>query len=557
MAHLHKLLIENQIIIPSYGHYGGLAGFQDYGLLGMKIKNNLIDVWKKHFLSDSNIFEVETPILMPYDILKASGHVDRFTDPIIYDKENHCYRADHLIKNFLKQNPAISVNVDNMNINELETFIKKYNLIDIDNPCVKTENLMFSSQNDTYLRPEIAQGIFVNFKKYYEFIKELPFGIAQIGKSFRKEISPKPLLRMREFTQAEIEFFFDPYSTSYYKYEPFKESILPLLSSDNQLKDGEVEKISLEQAIQNKLLSNQIYAYFLAKIYNFALAIGLKPDKIRFRQHLPTEMAHYASCCWDLESLIDGDWIECIGVANRQDYDLKAHSHTNSLAVIKSAPQTRKIIKSINKKEINKRYGKDQKYVYDHINKIKSNQIVLQMMTANILDDGSDEATYITDDNKSIDIILDKDCITIEDEIYYPEHCAHVIEPSFGIDRLLYAIFDQNYSIYNESRPILALTQELSPYKLAIFQLSNKLELLDIVNSLCLKFETVGIKIYTDFSGSTIGKKYIRTDKYGIKYVITVDFETLKDSTITIRNRDDMKQERIPMNIETILKYIL
>ncbi len=564
MTHLssfHTILAENQFIVPSYEHYGGLAGFQDYGLLGTAIKNRLIAVWRQHFLSD-RIMEVETPILMPYDILKASGHVDRFTDPVVYDRHQKMFRADHLIKDYLKNHPEVGeINVDNLSLDEMESLIQKYQLVDSDNPKLVTQNLMFATQDNQYLRPELAQGIFVNFQKYLSFFKTLPFGVAQIGRSFRKEVSPRPLFRMREFTQAEIEYFFNPIEPRDEQFEGLFENVkhlnIPLLSAINQLENRPVDIYKLGDAIFECVINHPILGYFLGKIYQFAMAIGLNPDKVRFREHLPTEKAHYSSGCWDLECLVEGDWIECVGCANRQSYDLEAHSQVKSLACYDQYIKIRAITK-INRSVISKKFGQHQGQINQYLIGLLNQ--TNRKLVSDIIDELETTGYYVlklTDINgQSYEIQLTSDCVQIglEPIKYFP----HVIEPSFGIDRLLYAMFEHNYwireSSTNESRVVISLKPEIAPYDVAILQLSNKPELLSVVEQIRILLTKAGLKCYTDYSSTAIGKRYVRTDRYGIMYAITVDFDTLTEQTVTLRERDDMTQIRMP--ILSLLKFL-
>ncbi len=549
---LHQLLNECQLIVPSYEHYGGLAGFQDYGLLGHRVKSQMTEMWRKHFISSGfvpNIYEVETPILMPHSVLKASGHVDRFTDPVVIDVSGRSHRADHLIKDHLKSHPNDTINVDALTSTKMRDYIRDNQLIEIADPAkfeVDTENLMFATQSQTYLRPELAQGIFVNFRKYHDFLKELPFGIAQIGHSFRKEVSPKPLLRMREFTQAEIEYFFDSTSTDYSLYQAGNDQVLPLLSAQSQMANPQVlQQMSIKDAVDQNIINHPILAYFLGHIYQFALAIGLKADQIRFREHLPTEKAHYSSGCWDLECLIDGDWIECVGCANRQSYDLKAHNLS-----IKGPSESVKSITKINRAVLGKTHGKDQKLITEYVDQVKANpdRTQLDHLISSLETQGS---LPFQKPNSTEIINVSRECFEIGLENRSKDNYPHVIEPSFGFDRLLYAVFSQNYWLREttpgEYRSVLSLPLKLAPYDVAILQLSNNEKLLEIVDQIRRQLSGQGLKCYTDLSGAGIGRKYVRTDKFGIPHAITVDFHSLDDQTVTIRDRDTMLQKRIPI----------
>ncbi|AYV78868.1 MAG: glycyl-tRNA synthetase [Edafosvirus sp.] len=472
---MKQCLQENQIIIPSYLHYGGFSGFQDYGIVGFMIKQKFLKLWRNHFLfNEDNIEEIETPTIMSYDILKASGHIDKFDDLVVTDKTGKCYRADHLIKDHMKEQKLDPSIVDTMNKIEMEDYINTNKLTmdehfqrNFERIKVEPRNLMFHAGEEYYLRPELAQGIFVNFDQLSSYMKnELPFGISQVGKSYRKEVSPQSFIRMREFTQAEIEYFFDPNNQNHKNFDTVKHLKIPILSSNMQIKGLPVDtSIDLETCVKNGLICNQILAYFLGRIYLFADQIGLDKTKIRFRQHLPQEMAHYAADCWDMECQISGSWIECMGCANRRSFDLESHK----------------------------------------ITKLKRNNI---------------------------------------------EYHSHVIEPSFGIDRLLLAIFDHNFKMRKDDnkRTVLSLPYKLCPYEVAIFQLSNKEELISILHQVKASLKNSGFKCYTDMTSTSIGKKYVRTDRIGIKYAITIDFDTLKDNTVTIRERDSTNQIRMQIS---------
>ncbi len=549
----HNILIENEFITPSYEHYGGFTGFQDYGILGSKIKRKIIELWREHFLSNDNIEEIEAPTILPQSVLKASGHITKFNDLVI-NINGEERRADHVAKQLLLNGGEDVAQVDGWNKLQIETYLNlnkdKLNVKDNIEVCEKNLMLEVGNEKKMYLRPELAQNIFVNFKQYYNFAKgKLPFGIAQIGTSYRNEISPKPFTRMRAFTQFEIEYFFNPQHATHANYKNIKHLTLPLVSIDSQLNNNShIECQSVENAFNNKIIQNEILAYFLAKIYEFAIIIGLDLKKIRFRQHLPTEKAHYSSDCWDLECFVDEEWLECIGVANRQDYDLKSHSVTNSLQV-KSDEMENKLVVIANNGLINKTYKKDAKKLLTYLNNL--DQTMMEELENNI----NTSVSYIV----SIDDVnyeLNKQLVQIRtDEInktYYP----HVIEPSFGFDRLLYTVLEHNFWTRpdKETRYVLSLNPKISPYDIAVLQLSNKPDLLESVNTIVNILKSK-YKIYTDTSGTAIGKKYVRTDVIGINYAITVDFQSMIDQLVTVRERDSMVQQRIPIN--DLLHYFI
>ena len=179
-----------------------------------------------------------------------------------------------------------------------------------------------------FLRPETAQGIFVNFKRLLEFNQgKLPFAAAQIGCAFRNEISPRSgLIRVREFTMAEIEHFCDPFDKSHPKFEEVKSTEVLLYSADCQMEGRSVYKTSIAEAVAQKTIANETLGYFMARIQQFLVKIGVDPVKLRFRQHMANEMAHYACDCWDAELLTSYGWVECVGCADRSAYDLSQHS---------------------------------------------------------------------------------------------------------------------------------------------------------------------------------------------------------------------------------------
>ena len=569
---LRTTLSDNQFINQSYEHYGGAAGFDDFGILGTTVKNRFVDLWRSTFITnntDNDIVEIETPTLVPHDILKASGHVDRFADYVVTDSKGNSERADHLVKAHLEANMKSTNGVDGWTSTQLETYINENNLM-LENVRVESRNLMFGVTNsgtngvtnngtngvdstanpeqhsDYYLRPELAQNIFVNFKRVYDYMKQkLPFGIAQVGKSYRREISPKPFVRMREFLQMEIEYAFDPMDIdNYIGYtNEISSSVLPLYSEARQIANSDIETQTVEYFITNSTIENKIMATFLVKIYNFAMMIGLKPDKVRFREHMKQEKAHYAKSCWDLECLVDNNWLECVGCANRQDYDLKAHSHTHSFAIKRTTSTTKSIIKP-NYKEIWR--------VFKDTDKEKISQILKVIATDEFKQSYDPKNEHVDiilhDENKGdIKMTLTRNMIGLDNVTVYDEFFPHIIEPSFGINRLIYAVFEQNFwTRENDSqRVVFSLNSCLAPYNVAILRLSSKPEFDEFANKIRHTLQTNGIRTYIDLSNVAIGRQYARADKIGIKYAITIDFDSFNDNQVTIRERDTMLQKRV------------
>ncbi len=572
---LKTSLQENHYILPSYQTYGGHSGYQDYGIMGTQLKNKLLSVWRSTFIGDhtDNIVEIETPLVVPYDVLFASGHVERFTDYVVYDSQNICYRADHLAKNWFKENGLANIadEVDTWTQEQLEFNINKYKMIQLpDNlpVIIQKKNLMFEVPSESnehkidFLRPELAPGIIVNFNNCKQFLqKEEQFGIAQIGTSFRKEISPQQYTRMREFRQAEIEYFVDPLNKEHPNFDTLKDTPIPLMTSHMQNNnERKILHISIEDAVNKKLINNKLMAYFLAKIYLFAIKIGLHPDKLRFRQHLDHEMAHYALECWDLETYVNSDWLECVGCADRGSFDTQVHSKGGN-EQLKSKRQllepitTTSLQPNFNMKLIGQKYGKNTKQIIQYFNDMSQSQ--LQHIKNNVIESNLSFSLSFSIGEDSFQ--MTKGMITIEDISIihkFEEYFPHILEPSFGIDRLIYSVLEQNFwsRKENDQRIVLSLPFSLSPYNVAIFALVKTESLNTVVKSIFTTLNMNGFKCFLDNSSTKIGKRYVRADEMGIKYVITVDFESLDDKQVTIRERDEMTQIRV--NIDNLLENI-
>lgn len=526
-----------QFIIPDTR----LSGFHNYGTNGIIVKQKLLNHWRHSFLKNSNIKELETPAITPYSVLKASGHVDRFTDYIVFDEDGNSYRADHLVKDFFVENKMEdliqNINVDTLSLLELEEVIKKYNMLgEHTNKCkVTTKNLMFGV-NENYLRPELAQGLFVTFKQYNQ---SLPFGLAQTGKAYRNEIACKQFTRMREFTLAEIEYFVDPENKTHPKYNTIKDTVVPIYSKADQLTNEPVKHSTIDYALNHNIIGNELIGYFIAKIYQFVIDIGLDKNKIRFRQHQDNELAHYALECWDLEAYVSNNWLECIGCSDRGSYDLKAHKQYSQKNI--NPPITKKeLLIKLNRGNIGRRLKEDSKIIIAYLSNYDNDTIIEMFKELKV-----DNPVPISINNITYNIDHDMlEIIETEKKIYTKEFYAHTIEPSFGIDRLLYAIFEHNFWAreIDVNRTILSLPDILVPYDVAILQLYNKPEMLKYVDEIVDMFDDHNYSCYTDSSHTTIGKRYSRMDEIGIKYTITIDHESVKSNIVTIRDRDTMKQ---------------
>ncbi|MHA1866213.1 MAG: glycine--tRNA ligase [Candidatus Heimdallarchaeaceae archaeon] len=315
--------------------YGGASGFFDLGPLGTLMRQKLVDFWRQLFVLDNdNIFEINGSLLLPESVFKASGHLDSFEDPLIQCKScKSMYRADHIIA----QNTGISA--EGLSLEELDKIVEENKIVC---PSCKGEldkarqfNLMFStgigpvSGNKGYLRPETAQNIFVNFKRYASFMRnKLPFGIAQVGKSFRNEISPRNfLIRVREFEQMEIELFFDPEMANKFSLFDFVEDVeINIVTKGMQEKEwSKPLSMSVKDAVEKEIIPNQVMGYFIAMESEMLQALGIPKESFWFRYMLPHETPHYSGGNLDLEVKLSIGNVEIIGNAYRTDYDLKKH----------------------------------------------------------------------------------------------------------------------------------------------------------------------------------------------------------------------------------------
>lgn len=430
--------------------YGGLANTWDYGPLGVELKNNVKRAWWKKFVTENPLNTgLDCAILMNPDVWVASGHVGGFTDPLMDCKSCHTrHRADTLIENYIAKK-KLDLSIAGWSNEQMENFITEHKIACPD--CgqsnftgVRKFNMMFKTfqgvNEDTastvYLRPETAQGIFVNFKSVQRTTRmKVPFGIAQIGKSFRNEITPGNFIfRVREFEQMELEFFCKPGT-------------------------------DLEW-----------FGYWKEFCKNWLLDLGILPENLKLRDHDKEELSFYSNATTDFEFLFPFGWGELWGIADRTDYDLKAHQSAS---------------------------GTNMEYI---------------------------------------------DPVT--NERYVP----YVVEPSLGVDRVLLAFLCNAYEEQEleggDVRTVLHLHHALAPYKVAVLPLQKKLseKADEIYTALTKKFSCT----YDDTA--SIGKRYRRQDEIGTPYCVTIDFDTLEDNCVTVRERDSMAQIRI--SIDELENYL-
>ena len=526
-------------IFPSFEIYGGVAGFFDYGPLGSQLKNNVENLWRHFFLLKDNCIEIYTPTITLHEVLNASGHVEEFTD-LTVDCLNckRSFKVEDIIDDSLSVNQAIKDE-------KIKCPICGQKLKD-----AHPVNLMFSTTigigegRRAFLRPETAQGIFTNFHILYRYNRDkLPFGVVQVGRGFRNEISPRQgTLRLREFSMAEAEVFFDPKNKKHVNFDSVKKNELFLFDNEKEF------KITLEDAIKNKVIDNEALAYYMYLTQDFLITAGVDPKKFRFRKHGDDELAHYATECWDakLYSKRFG-WIECVGIADRSAYDLNAH--INSTDVDMYALRKFDEPKIIDVKKIIPKMGELGPIFKEKAGKIKN---ILEKMDINKVG-----KIKIEIDGENIEIPENcYDIIDKKEKLVGEKFVPHVIEPSFGIDRIVYFIIEHNYKELkknDEEYRILKFSPKIAPIKTGVFPLINDEALINIAKEIDTYVRSEGITSYYD-DGGTIGRRYARMDEIGTPFCITVDHDTIKDNTVTVRDRDTTKQDRI--KIDGLISYL-
>lgn len=429
-------------VFPGSEIYGGLANTWDYGPYGVELKNNIKRLWWKELVQGrDDMIGVDASILMNPKVWEASGHIESFSDPLMDCKKcNERVRGDKLLEEKLGVEAVAGKSFEEIAKLIKENNVKCPNCGKCDFTEARSFNLMFKTYQGVleetaslvYLRPETAQGIFVNFKNILDTArKKIPFGIGQIGKAFRNEITPGNFtFRTREFEQMEIEYFIHPDDWEKY-FNEWKET---------------VEKWYTD--------------------------LGIDPKKLRTREHDKKELSHYSKRTVDIEYEFPFGWGELFGLAYRTDYDLKQHEKFS---------------------------GKDMRYLDPETN-----------------------------------------------EKYIP----HVIEPSFGCDRTVLVVLLDAYDedeIGGEKRVVMRLLPKIAPVKVAVLPLlKNKDELTKKAHEIHSKLKQHFTCEYDE--GGTIGKRYRRQDEIGTPFAVTIDFDTLENDTVTLRDRDTAKQERVKIN---------
>ncbi len=483
---IHKMVKEKVMDIslrrgfvwPSFEIYGGVKGFYDYGPVGSLLKRNIEELIRRHYIVEEGCLEVSCPTVTPEDPWVASGHVKSFSDILVEcQKCGEPYRADHLVAE------RMNIQTDGMGIAELKEHIIRAKIT-----CPKCHgtlgepydyNLMFKTyigpgrkKITAYLRPETAQTTYLLFKRLYAAGREnLPLGVLQIGRSFRNEISPRQgMIRLREFTQAEIQYFMDPENKNAGRLDEVGHIKAKIWSKDMQEAGNQAEEISINQALDSGLIKIPMIAYALGRAWKLFEKMGIDTNRLQMRQHKDDERAFYSSDTWDIEFLSrDFGRIEMVGISDRTDYDLRAHQNLSRVSM-----------------EVSK------------------------------------------DGRKFV---------------------PHVIEVAYGIDRPFYCVLESCFTEQSgkKERVYFRFPNEVAPYRAAVFPLVNKDGIAEKAREVFEKLRRAGLYIQWDASGS-IGRRYARADEIGTPFCITIDYDTLKDGTVTIRERDSMKQERVGIN---------
>ena len=532
----------------SYEIYGGVGGFVTYGPLGAKLKQNIESKLREIFVNKIGILEMESSIITPGKVFEASGHVDHFKEPMVECCNcNKRFRADHLLEEYAK---ISSAQAEKMTLNEINEAIVKNGIScpDCGGPFNAAQQFltMFETTIGPYSgatgygRPEAAQGIFVEFNRLYAVAREkLPFGVLQIGHALRNEISPRQgLIRLREFTIADLEFFFDPEERRCGFLKDVENDTLRLLLAEKRQKGSEeTVELTVREAIDRQIIKVEWQAFFMAKAQELLLELGVPSEKQRFIEKLPWEKAHYSSQSFDQEVYVERwGWVEVSGHAYRTDFDLSSHMKAS---------------------------GADLRVFKEYTTPVETEQVVVKPVMAKLGPIFKSEAAKVAQMLSSVDpaeisgSLKQNGYYMVGDYKVLPEYVdiatqktvvrgkrfvPHVIEPSFGSDRLFYVALEYAYGV-KDDRIIMSFPRSIAPIQIGVYPLMSKDGLAEKAQELRKLLSDSGFLVEFDDAGS-IGRRYARADEAGIPLGITVDYETLTCGSVTIRDRDSWKQVR-------------
>jgi len=551
------------IIYPSFEIYGGLSGFYDYGPVGTLLKRNIENKWRDMFVRREEMVEIETATVMPHQVWEASGHLSHFTDALTTCTScRKTYRSD-----FLLNESGVRV-TEGASLKELDRLIEANGVAcpDCGGKLGPSEpfNLMFrvtvgpfAEGIPAYCRPEAAQGQILDFKRVYASERErLPLGIAQIGRAVRNEIAPrKGPIRLREFTIIDYEIFIDPENPAYPRLNLLeKQRMRVLTAAEQQAGTNVVQEVLPREAIERKLTQNEVSAYFLALSVRFMEEIGVPPEKQRLRELLPDERAHYSRQTYDHEVWLERwGWTEVAGHAYRTDFDLHRHMIASGVdhRVHKTFDHPREIetvTVAPNEEAIAKTFGEEASTVLDMIRKADPAALKREIEEKDSFELPGKHPLRLTTEHLRFQTRTEK----AKGRSFLP----HVVEPSFGVDRIVYSVLEYAY-MEREGRLVLRLPGEIAPVKVAVFPLVDRDDLPRLATEVHERLVDAGLQATYDESGS-IGRRYARVDEIGVPLAITVDYTTPKDRTVTVRDRDTWKQQRVGIDdLEKTIKDLL
>lgn len=593
---LIESILKQRFFVTPTG-YPPQNGFMDYGPPLAQIKLQLLSEFRR-VMVDEDTYEIEPSAILPYEVLKNSGHIDKFCDVILTDGDS-IFRADHYIeekvgtvfeipKNLKEEYATIVENVELLKKGiflgrhrkqllkkKVETVAEALEAIDISvehsseqltqeeastilagfetekrhlddcnklaidfivalynlhspagkpfNPA-KDFNLIFQATEKLFLRPEIAQSQFTNFSKLYALNNEkLPFSSLAIGRSYRNEISARGgMFRTKEFEQAEIEYFSE--SGSHSGFESVRDVTVVLYPNN-----ADTFTTTLGKAFDSEVIKSESISYFIAKAQEFLLAVGFKLESLRYRQHKKNEMAHYAADCWDVEIKTLAGWIECAGIADRTTYDLTAHSKDINANVRKVIPPKKIYTVVLDRKSLGRELKSRFKLFEEHINGLTQEYIAGAMKNGELFEEFDGRGYTLPLKERTTDC-----------EFFIPR----VVEPSFGISRILYALVEQSFTV-RDDRVVLSLRPKMCYLHCVISFMKYLGEFSPLLDELRKQLRQKSIRFRINDRTCSIGRRYSSCDELGVPFFVTFDFETLDNSTVTIRERDSTSQIRV------------
>jgi glycyl-tRNA synthetase len=545
----------------SYEIYGGVSGFVTYGPLGAKLKQNIEAKLRELFVTKLGILEIESSVITPGKVFEASGHVNHFKEPMVECVTcNKRFRADHLLEEYAKQS---CVETEKMSLEQIQKALEAHGITCPECGCGFKPPQQFLTMFQTtigpysnatgYGRPEAAQGIFVEFNRLYAMAREkLPFGVIQIGHALRNEISPRQgLIRLREFTIADLEFFFDPEEPNCCLLKDVENETLRIyLAPERKACSEKIVEVTVKEAVAKQIIRSEWQVFFMAMAKKLLIEIGVPAENQRFIEKLPWEKAHYATQCFDQEVYVDRwGWIEVSGHAYRTDYDLDCHTKASGadLRVFKEYPepieQEQLVVKPV-KAKLGPAFKGEAKKVADLLAKASAEEVA-----ASLEKDGYYMAENYKVLPEHVEVTHEK--TVVRGKRFIP----HVVEPSFGSDRLFYVALEYAYNV-KDDRVVMSFPRAIAPTQLGVYPLVSKDGIDEKAREVHQQLLNEGFTAELDETGS-IGRRYARADEAGVPLGITVDYDTLNDNSVTIRDRDSWRQVRIPIKSlpELLHKY--